>query len=230
MRKALLIFCLLAFAAQFLHAQARLSVDTVYSTPEDTLYYNNGQNPYIDYTVTIINNGNDAYNGSISLRAYHNGDSGTTEEKDQWVVNNFEVGQTQTVSYRDTVTNSDARYGGGNNIIVIWPHSDSPGVQAPDSSSDDIYIDGLVNVVKREEFIQRVKLWPNPVKDFFNIRYPKDAHKLEYVRIINQLGQVVRQYDKPVTTVPTSKLAKGLFFVEIRYRDGVQGNYRLINQ
>ena len=230
MRKALLIICLLAAATQLIMAQARLAVDTVYSLPEDTLFYNSGTSDIIIYTVRIVNNGNDAYNGSISLRAYHNGDTSTTEEKDQWVVSNFEVGQVQTVTYQDSIVSNDARYKGGNNIIVIWPHSDSPGIQAPDSSSDSIYIDGLTAIDDPLEFSLRVDVWPNPVRGKLNLHFFKDVHKLEHVRIVNHVGQVIQEYKKPREEVFFDDLSPGMYFINIRYKDGVEGSFRIIKQ
>jgi hypothetical protein len=195
------------------------------------LYYNNGQgDSIIQWTVQVVNNGNAALNGAISIRAYHNADYSTWYQKAEIVVNNFEVGQSQLVNFNDTVRASDARYGGGNNILVIWPHSDVPNIQVPDSTNADIYIDGVVGVKDPTVFFARVKAGPNPVSGSLRLVYLKDQHKLEYVRILNTAGQVLREYNQAVSTIGFDGLPDGLYLVEVRFKDGVGGTYRILRR
>lgn len=228
MQKALYFVCLLLTGYSLSFGQAKLAIDSTTSVPPDSLFFLAQQDSIIEYTVVVVNNGNAAINGAISVRAYHNADYSTWYEKTEFVVNNFEVGQSQTVTFNDTVQVNDARYKGGNNILVIWPHSDSPNIQVPDSLGDSIWVDGLVGVKDPEVFFARVKVGPNPVSDGLNLRYTKDQHKLEYVRIMNTTGQVLRQYDKAISRVEFADLPRGLYLVEIRYRDGVSGTYRIL--
>lgn len=228
MQKALYFVCLLLTGYSMSFGQAKLAIDSTTSIPPDSLFFIAQGDSIIEYTVVVVNNGNAAVNGAISVRAYHNGDYSAWYEKAEFVVNNFEVGQSQTVTFNDTVRANDARYKGGNNILVIWPHSDAPNIQVPDSSGADIWIDGLVGVKDPTVFFARVEAGPNPVSSGLNLRYLKDQHKLEHVRIINTSGQVLRQYDKAVSRVEFSDLPQGLYLLQIHYRDGVSGTYRIL--
>jgi hypothetical protein len=229
MRKAFLFFCLLVAGPMMLSAQARLGIDSVYNDyPSDTMDYNLGNgDTVIEWTVRVINNGNASYNGTVSVRCYYNNDS-MVWEKDEFIGNNFEVGQTQWVSWKDTVQSGDARYKGGNNILVIWPHSDSPNVQAPDSTNGGIYIDNLVSVRDPQVFFARVKVGPNPVSSTLYLQYLKDQHKLEHVRLYNSSGQIMRSYHKAVSRIEFNDLPVGLYFLDIQYKDGVGGSYKLL--
>jgi hypothetical protein len=228
MQKALYFVCLLLTGYSLSFGQAKLAIDSTMSVPPDSLFFLAQGDSIIEYTVVVVNNGNAAVNGAISVRAYHNADYSVWYEKAEFVVNNFEVGQSQTITFNDTVRTIDARYKGGNNILVIWPHSDAPNIQVPDSSNADIWIDGLVGVKDPTVFFARVEAGPNPVSSGLNLRYLKDQHKLEYVRIMNTSGQILRQYDKAVSRIEFDMLPPGLYLLEIKYRDGVAGTYRIL--
>ncbi|MEM0996738.1 MAG: T9SS type A sorting domain-containing protein [Bacteroidota bacterium] len=229
MRKALPFLFLLVTGPLMLSAQARLAIDSLYTNlPNDTLFFNLGTgDSIIEYTLRIENVGNGSHSGPVDIRCYYNGDT-TLWRKDEFITNNFEVGQTTIVSFKDTVVSGDARYKGGNNILVIWPHSDASSVQAPDTSDVDVYINQLVSVVDPTLFFARVKVGPNPVQGTLYLQYPKDQHKLEYVRIFNSSGQIIRTYDKAVGRIDFDDMPVGLYFLDIQYRDGVGGSYKIL--
>lgn len=231
MRKALRIYCLLAMVLGplTLLAQPKLAIDDpVPTVPTDTLYYNSGNgDSVITYNITVENVGNLKLDGPVKIYFRYNGDT-TSYVMDQFTVTNFESGMTMSRTVKDTVRGTSGnRYKGGDNVLVIWPHSDNPMAAPPDTSGGEIYIDGLLSIDDPKEFLARIKAYPNPVRDQMTLQYMKDRHKVEYVRIINPVGQVLRVHTRATETLDFDGITDGIYFVEVRYRDGIKGTFRV---
>jgi hypothetical protein len=229
-RKSLLLF-FLAFTGCLLYAQPKLAIQSVWTLPADTVDWN-GNQYYLEYRAIVTNVGNNVLNGPVRLLCRYNGDTVDWKKAD-FVVSTFEVGDTQMVAYTDTIdVINGARYKGGDNIIVIWPAADNINVQTPDSDSVDIFIKNLVPNAASDpvELKRRVQLYPNPVGQSLHLDYREAVHKLEYVRVVNLTGQVLKRKEEAVSSLDFSDLPAGLYMVELRYRDGVWGTFRVLHE
>lgn len=219
--------CLLLFVLGPVIAlsQPKLHINSVVSNPVDTVYWNNNS-PIIAYTVVVENIGNNQLTGNCIIKFRYNQWTADIDKK-SWQANNFEVGQTTIVTFQDTVFDlSSQRYKGGDNIIVIWPHSDNP-AQAPDTTSHDIYITDMTGVLDPAQVAARVDVYPNPVADQLNIRYLDGKHRIECVRILGLDGKVYFASEQSVSAIDMGHLSSGLYFVEFKFKDGIYGALRV---
>jgi hypothetical protein len=226
-----LLLLLMSLASCLLYAQPKLAIDSAWTLPNDTVDWNG--NAYIlEYRAIVTNVGNNKLDGPVKLSCHYNGDS-TTWDVANFDVLDFEVGDTQLVRYADTIYNINGnRYKGGDNIIVIWPRAEDPGVQAPDTVTHNIHIKNLVPQASPDprELARRIRVYPNPVGQRLNLDYQRDVHKLEYVRVSNLSGQVITRSNSAVEAIDFGTLPAGLYMLEVRYRDGVWGSYRILHE
>jgi hypothetical protein len=230
-RKFLLLL-LFACTSCLLHAQAKLAIDSASTIPADTVEWNGGTY-LLRYQMVVVNVGNNVLNGHVNILCRYNGDTIDWKVAEFDAVN-FEVGSSQFIDYYDTITTiapSGNRYKGGDNIIVIWPKSENLSVQAPDTNTQEVYIrDLLASSPDRTEILARIALWPNPVANTLHLDYTKDAHKLECVRVTSLNGQVIQRRVDAVEELDFSNLPSGLYLVDVRYRDGVWGTFRVMHE
>lgn len=92
-------------------------------------------------------------------------------------------------------------------------------------NSGRVRVFDLTNVLWSDEFVlSNFQLYPNPTKTKFTIQL-ENSTELQNVTIYNNLGQQVLTSKK--TVVDTSKLASGLYVVEIETNKG-KGTKKLI--
>jgi Secretion system C-terminal sorting domain len=199
------------------------------SNPLDTVYWNNNS-PRIEYTVVVENNGNNLLTGNCELQLRYN-QYPLSRTRKSWQAQNFEVGELDTLHFIDTLSylNLD-RYKGGDNIIVIWPHTDNPGAQVPDTMDYGIYVTDLTGVQDPAAVDARIDIFPNPATDRLSIQYLENRNKLECVRIIGLDGKVQYESSKAVDHIDIGQLSAGLYFVEFKFKDGIYGAMRLLKE
>jgi hypothetical protein len=227
-RNALCLLCLLLMLGGpvILPGQPKLAIDTMWSLPLDTVVFNNN-NPMVTYTMVVKNTGNAKLDGPVTIKTKYNTWT-QVYDKYSWVVADFEVDETDTVTFTDTIANlSSFRYKGGDNILVIWPHADNPTAQVPDTTNYGIYVDDLTGIAELHFLGSQVEVYPNPLTGQLNIQYLKDKHKVESVRICNMQGQVLFDRAAAVEQIDTDALSSGVYLLEIRYKDGRIGVARL---
>lgn len=228
MKKAYQLFYLLILLSVpfFSWSQAKLTIDSMWSNPIDTVEYLNNS-PIIKYTMIIKNVGNNKLDGACSMRVKYNQDTVEYDRKN-WQAVNFEVGQTDTITFNDTIFNLNSnRYKGGDNIIVIWPHTDNPSIQAPDTTQFGIYVDISNASTKAVDVLTRVEIWPNPTNGNINIEYLRAAHNVEGVRILGIDGKLLEEYHSAIQSLDLSRFSKGIYLIEFRFKDGLRAAYRL---
>lgn len=206
-------------------AQPKLTINSATSFPPDTVYYPN--TVAITYRLIIENIGNNQLTGPCQVKFKYN--SSTTDTiLWSWLASNFEVGQTDTVVFTDTIGSLGGnRYKGGGNVIVIWPNSDNPNVQAPDTTNFPIWINDFNGVVDPITLAQRVEVFPNPVTDRLNVRYLQMKQKVECVRIISLDGRKLWESFSAVEEIDTRSLPSGMYLVLFKYKDGMVGAVRM---
>lgn len=207
-------------------AQPKLSIISAESNPPDTVEWPTTN--VITYTVVVQNIGNNQLTGPCSIKFKYNTDI-AEHSKHTWSATNFEVGEEDTLIFNDTIDSlSGNRYKGGGNIIIIWPHSDNPNTQAPDTTSHDIFIVDISNgIVDPGLLSQRVEVFPNPVRDELSIRYLQLQHKIECVRIMGLDGKLLWESRAAVEEVDMRALPSGMYMVVFQFKDGMRGAVRI---
>ncbi|MBK9448233.1 MAG: T9SS type A sorting domain-containing protein [Bacteroidetes bacterium] len=206
-------------------AQPKLSINSARSFPPDTIYYPNTGS--ITYTLVVENIGDNQLTSPCQIKFKYN--SATTDTiMWSWLAFNFEVGQTDTIIFTDSIGPlGGTRYKGGDNIIVIWPNSDNPNVQIPDTVDFPIWIQQFNGVIDEETLAQRVEVFPNPVTDKLNIHYKDMRQKVECVRIIGLDGKKLWESYNPVDEIDTQQLPAGMYLLLFKYKDGMVGAVRI---
>lgn len=221
LRLSLLVLALLPL---FVLAQPKLRFNWVKTLPPDTVYYPNTFQ--ITYRMEVENVGNDQLTSSCDVMLRY--DSNPADSvKFTWVLQNFEVNQKDTIEFNDPIgALGGNRYKGGGNIIVIWPKSDNPGVQAPDTTGVPIYIFDINAVLDPAELRQRVEVFPNPVQDHLNIRYLQPGRNVGYVRIVGLDGRIYWEKAGAMESLDLSALPAGMYMVVFDFKDGSVGAQR----
>jgi hypothetical protein len=224
---SLLCLVIMVFIPAIAFAQPKLRIvqlDRI--PPNDTLYFPNTS--HLTYTFIVENVGNNALGGPCHIMFRYDGSSLDTSLV-QWNVNNFEVGERDTVTLpADSLGPlNQGRYKGGGNILIIWPQAEQPGTQAPDTTRDTIYIVDVTRIVDPEILGTRVEVFPNPVQDELTIRYLQKRHKIESVRIAGLDGRLVWESRDAVESVDMRTLPKGMYIVVFEFKDGMRGAIRI---
>ncbi len=93
----------------------------------------------------------------------------------------------------------------------------------PDQECDETYIEGSS---KEYEVADHIKILPNPAMDFISIEM-ESPEKIEYLRIIDGRGNIVKQYgklDQVDIKIDINDLNTGLYILEINCINGVYVN------
>lgn len=76
-----------------------------------------------------------------------------------------------------------------------------------------------------------ITLYPNPTEDDITIQVNNPAANELKIEILNELGQAVQSTNIiGTTTIPTNKLADGMYFIRITGQDGVISTQRIVKQ
>ncbi len=228
--KAILLL-LVAFAFRA-HSQTapKLSIDSIVEANPDTLLYQAGVTDQISYPFRLTNVGGQAATGQVDIMFAYNGDTAVSVLT---LVVDLESGQFVDTTVTDSLLhpNSDNRYEGGGNIIVIWPRAESDIMaDPPDTSTSVPYIDSYVNRKPPVAITSRIDIYPNPVNDKLMFNYKKSNSTLEFVRIIDTFGRQVYSGTQAVMELSMLPYPPGLYYLEFRYRDGVEGIFKVIVQ
>ncbi len=131
---------------------------------------------------------------------------------------------TISLAFSDTVTL--ARYGGGGGgTIVIWPVTNSVMFATKDSFLLPYIYVGVENV-----FTGKASLWdiyPNPTQKALYIKNLEAKNQIEYVRIFNTNGMLIKEKTNDCAEIDVSDLAEGIYFLLIYDKVGKQGVYKI---
>ncbi len=92
------------------------------------------------------------------------------------------------------------------------------------SDTLNVLVDECTEIQEIDALI--ISVYPNPAKDILNMKLNSSEIEIEYIRIVNQFGQIVLQNNSPRSLndnsiyVNTSNLVNGFYFVIIRTSNG----------
>lgn len=233
LNEALLLFFVLCSFQAMAQTPPKLAIDSamaVVTMPDDTLFYQQSTADKIEYSLRLRNVGGSAATGLVDIIFDY---SGNDTVNVMTLLIDLESGEFIDTTITDTVQlpGQDARYDGGGNIIVIWPRAE-PDMQAsaPDTTNVEIYIDTYVDSKDRVELESRLDLFPNPADDKLMVRYHKFNSVIEHVKVMDLYGKVHFHSDQSVTEIPLESFPSGLYLVDFKYRDGIQGVFKVMVQ
>lgn len=229
-RKYLILLCFLSMIP-WANSQVVLEFDVELYCNKDSFF-----SPYddlIEYHAVLKNNGNQSFTGDIDVMHWVKpySDTVTTPMLLRTLTNvTLGPGDTVSIGHEEEIGVNIPKFTGGDNIIVIWPVvNDNPSVLTPDTSENTIWIDPLLTHVERPRPVgDRLIIYPNPVSEYLNFAWKEKVALLESVRIYNALGQTVYLSKEAATGVSVQTLRPGMYFLDVRYRDGVRGVERII--
>ena len=211
MKKLLFIltFFFLTFPAAIICQGQVLSLDSVIGFP-DTVQ----DNQQVTMTFRLSTNGT-AFVGDLAI-LMNSTQHDSTPDTLYYNINDSIGGNGFIDSLVVPYTFRASDLDGGDNIVVVWPASSQASVNS-DSLQFHVV---LINVgIAEVHDAQSVKLFQNPSSDFISllITHPE---KVEQVRVLDVIGNIVMTFDHPVTQFPVLSLSSGIYFAEVNNKDG----------
>jgi hypothetical protein len=186
--------------------------------PFDTAQSNQAYN----FSGTILNSSGNNISVHDSLRVLlRNQDTTNTPKTDTlvtlWIdsLNGFDTINFSVTNYYFT----QQTYKLGNNIIVVWPRFDTIFSPPYDTLNLPVYFRLLSSVNEINLVNPTFSFLPNPVRDKLIINSNREKF-IDYVRILNDLGQEILFRRTFVDHLDIRFLSEGFYFIEIKERNG----------
>lgn len=135
------------------------------------------------------------------------------------------VGDTLMVSILDTV--SQARYGGGVSVVVIWPTS--PSLLLADSVRGVVYITS-VSIDPGHEADFGLLAFPNPTSGDIAFHQRADALGIEETWLCNVSGQVIDRWAGLPGRVDLDTYPAGTYLLRLRATSGAVATVRVVRR
>ena len=190
--------------------QAHLRVNTISNWP-DTVY--DGQ--ILPLGATVENIGTAAYTGPLQIILRTDSNIFSYIYYNQTTIFTINPGATLTFSPPGGYLFDGSVFRPGNNVVVVWPHS-SQALTVDTATFTTFFINTQSVGIDDPTKIPGLNIYPNPANEFVQIWSPEI--RLESVRIINGLGQVMRHEDVGSTlkmTIDLADLPSGLYLLDI---------------
>lgn len=226
-----LLFLLFAVTLQLGFSQRHIQLEVNFIPATDTINWN-GTPTVVVYDCRMTSDTTDPFNGVINVRRRFSVD--TSLRVIQVPLNNFTIGDTANFQWRDTITSigppSPFNYLFGDNLLRFWIVPDSGTSHVPDTSFVMFFIRDLNANVNDPALANRLRLYPNPVTQLLHFDFQEGVQKLESIQVSDLSGKVLQRSTIPVKSLDFSTLPSGMYIVEMRYRDGLRGSYRVVRE
>ena len=183
----------------------------------------------VKYSFDLENRGNATYSGQVAIWVLYSSGTAIQQEIHDVYVDTLPPNGRRSFLVGDLV--DLVKYDIGGNTILIWPKSDQANVPTVDSSWVTVTVEmdtGASGI--EDEMKNRVALFPNPLNGNINLRYIGSLNQFEHVRITNIQGKEVFFSTHPEQAIDLTLEPKGIYFLELRFKDGLRGVYRLLNE
>ncbi|MDD3773295.1 MAG: T9SS type A sorting domain-containing protein, partial [Weeksellaceae bacterium] len=83
------------------------------------------------------------------------------------------------------------------------------------------------------DIANKIKLYPNPAKDFVNIDFSAFANEISKIKISNVQGQVINTVkvgNETLMQIPLQNLANGVYFVQVHSSKGISTKKVIVNK
>ncbi len=211
--RLILITLLVSISTAEVHAQVKLTIQSLYNYP-DTAY--NGLS--IQPVIIVKNTGNVPFQGVVQIAV------GLDSSTIQYLYSSNNVVSilpNDTVSFvggpagSTTYTFDSTFYRVGHNVVVVWPVSSA--FVLVDTLHTNVYftINQLQGIRENEE-IKGLVAYPNPAIDYIQLYSPEIS--LEYVRVYDLSGRTILNHpvsDGNETRIPIDAIQPGIYIMEV---------------
>lgn len=204
------------------------AIDTIQTIP-DTVVCCSQQ-----YTFNIITQSytDSTFQGSLSYRYRTNhmgpNDFGVFNPNTQTDT----IGPLGTLSRTITFsfdTTSSAGFKIGGNVVVVWPvTSTGPTVIAIDTFITSVFVSILTDIEEEINTGSYFNVYPNPANEVINISLSPTCGPIEHVRITDILGRERYFSNKVITSLSSSFLEQGIYFIEIKEKNRISKVKKII--
>lgn len=221
----LLILAVLSFWCPSLQGQVyfSLTADTTgFATPDpvnqqDSLYFN----------FVVKNTGSQNYNDSLYIVRQVNAFIDTIATIPQ-VILDTTPSDSEFISTGEMVT--PARYGGGINVVVIWPTApNSLIVTGTDSLVQEVTVIGSTSLPEPHGESMFL-VFPNPTMDRIRFRTNLPLSAIQRWSLLGTDGKLHRQGEVLPHQLSLSGLPKGLYFIHLEFEGGGKRTLRINRQ
>lgn len=218
-----LFFILLDAGGAF--AQAHLRVTSIINWP-DTVY--NGQ--ILPVGATVENIGTATYQGPLQIILRTDSNVYSYIYYNQTTIWTILPGDTISFFPPAGYLFDGSVFRPGNNVVVVWPHS-SQALTVDTATFTTFFVNNQSIGLDDPTEIPGLSIYPNPANEFAQIWSPEI--RLESVRIINSLGQEIRNENLGSaykTSLNLADLPAGLYILEIIGSGIHRSTFRLMKQ
>lgn len=122
----------------------------------------------------------------------------------------------ETFTFLDSTLAS--RYGGGINVVVVWPTSPSP--MQTDSLRDTLRINTVS--VDPPSWGQQIEVFPVPSEGEVHLRQHSQAILIRRTELVDVTGRVIRSYGGLPSMISVHDLPKAVYFIRLEDDRGQQ--------
>lgn len=179
-------------------------------------------NDSVVYNFSLVNQSPSTFSDSLGFMIRTNVGSFVLMPEDTATIGPFGV---KPFSIIDTV--SLLRYGGGVNVVVVWPTSPAPIVT--DSLRDTLTVI-IVSIDPKIEAQPGLIVFPNPTRDQLYLSRAADLPPIRRTEIIAADGRLVADFPGLPTHTSVSQLPQGIYLLRIRDDSDRVSTHRFVRQ
>jgi len=221
--KKILLIALIIFLGNLKGFSQNLKVDSAYAelVLPDTVNYNDN----LQHTLIVNITGGVVYTGDVYLMAAVDSSNGN-QSIDTVATRSVQNKQNDTImfTYNEVYNNSNG-YRIGGHVVVVWPIAAT--LTTVDTFETNIHVKQVVGIRKNQSYYNDLIIYPNPSKNYINIKNTNQKIKVKQVRILDVNGRVV-YHAKFTHRIDMSKLKKGVYFLNLELDNHEILHYKLI--
>lgn len=176
----------------------------------------------LTYAIDVVNVSNTDFFGKVSfLRKVNNGPVDTifTDSIDDTLAAGFNR------PYLLTDTVLAARFGGGINVVVVWPTA--PNVTTVDSAFGTLTVTGL-GIPEDVHNAYPIVVYPNPTAGKIRFQTQFSPLLAQETTLMDQQGRTLRSLKRIPSELSLEGIPAGVYFVEVRMRDGAIRRFKVV--
>ena len=176
----------------------------------------------ITYAIDVVNNSSTDFFGKISfMRKVDNGPADTIFT--DLFSDTLPGFSSRSYFLEDTVFAN--RFGGGINVVVAWPTA--PNVTTLDSAIGTLNVTG-VGIPESIHNAYPITVFPNPTVGSIRFQTQFSPLLARETILLDQQGRTLRSQSRIPSELSLEGLPAGIYFIEIRMRDGAVRRFKVI--
>jgi|GEM_PF-6127939 len=215
-----LLFCALScLSLVYGQATIRISPDTTaFPSPQQAIY---NFNDSVYYQFIISNIGSDTLFTQVAITQTVNG---AQPRFDSLPLTILAPGDSFFAGYSDTIL--AGRYGGGINVVVIWPSAANT-IVTGDSAIGEVLVEGLSNLTEEGLSPYEWNIYPNPSASLLHLETNVESYMVKKTSLFALDGRIVYEFNGLPTQIDLGDLPEGMYWLKIGLKDGREEYFRL---